>query len=342
MRLLRIPALLLSALALAACEIPFPVENISEPALYVQYLASPGFGSKVMVAYASPAFSQEAAADALADMSNLSLRISLNGEPVLIPEEPQRTGNYMIFGPLAPLKAGGRLELGASLPGCPEVLARTEIPSPPAVESVTMTPAGDEEELLKVNVRLAGAPLEDSRFALRVIVRRTDRYSITLPDGTESEKEFSGTFYETPEQIASTADLASLDLDAFASVNYEEGGFIGRGGGGMLNLLTDKQFNGAEYSFYIDRHDYQAGPEQEPEAGAKITHLGGETLYSIVLYLLSEEAYNFCKAAYLTNFNMLSNFGVTPPNFTYTNVKGGLGVVGALSGAVSGPITAPR
>ena len=28
---------------------------------------------------------------------------------------------------------------------------------------------------------------------------------------------------------------------------------------------------------------------------------------------------------------MLSNFGVTPPNFTYSNIVGGIGIVGAMS-----------
>ena len=54
--------------------------------------------------------------------------------------------------------------------------------------------------------------------------------------------------------------------------------------------------------------------------------------YVVELYRLSEELYNYFKAQYLMEFNMLSNFGVTPPNFTYSNVLGGLGIVGGISG----------
>ena len=49
----------------------------------------------------------------------------------------------------------------------------------------------------------------------------------------------------------------------------------------------------------------------------------------------------YCKAQYLINFNMLSNFGVTPPNFTYSNVYGGLGVVGGISCTVTEAVQAP-
>ena len=49
------------------------------------------------------------------------------------------------------------------------------------------------------------------------------------------------------------------------------------------------------------------------------------------VFRLSEELFNYCKAQYLMNFNMLSNFGLSPPNFTYTNVSGGVGIVGGIS-----------
>ena len=59
------------------------------------------------------------------------------------------------------------------------------------------------------------------------------------------------------------------------------------------------------------------------------------------MYRLSEELYNYCKAQYLGTFNILSNFGVTPPNFTYTNIHDGIGIVGGISEACSDWFTLP-
>ena len=42
-----------------------------------------------------------------------------------------------------------------------------------------------------------------------------------------------------------------------------------------------------------------------------------------------------CKAQYLGNFDMLSNFGVSPPNFTYSNIRGGIGITGAMSSSIT-------
>ena len=56
-----------------------------------------------------------------------------------------------------------------------------------------------------------------------------------------------------------------------------------------------------------------------------------KTWYQIEVFRLSEELYNYCKAQYLMDYNILANFGVTPPNFTYSNVRNGLGVVGGIS-----------
>ena len=48
------PVLML--LAAASCEIPFALDNVSEPAFYVQYLPGAGMSNDMMVAYAEPAF----------------------------------------------------------------------------------------------------------------------------------------------------------------------------------------------------------------------------------------------------------------------------------------------
>jgi hypothetical protein len=82
-------------------------------------------------------------------------------------------------------------------------------------------------------------------------------------------------------------------------------------------------------------------PSYQEEQPLMRIPIGSKTYYTLTLFRLSDELYNYCKAQYLIDFNMLSNFGVTPPNFTYSNIYGGLGVVGGLSYATSDSLLAP-
>ena len=61
------------------------------------------------------------------------------------------------------------------------------------------------------------------------------------------------------------------------------------------------------------------------------------TEYTFTFCRLSEEFFLFAKALFQSNFDFLSNMGLIPANFTWSNVKGGLGVVGAVSSVTLGP-----
>ena len=132
-----------------------------------------------------------------------------------------------------------------------------------------------------------------------------------------------------------------------------------------MALLSSRQFDGNTYTFYLNASysffddildgmgDYDGGtsepdytdypdytddneePEDEPDVPDEPTEykipIGSKTWYQLEVYHLSEELYNYCKAQYLKDFNILSNFGVTPPNFTYSNISGGIGIIGGIS-----------
>jgi len=72
-------------------------------------------------------------------------------------------------------------------------------------------------------------------------------------------------------------------------------------------------------------------PGEEPEEEVKIpvaTHVSCD----ISFYRLSPELYYYARALYLCQLDFLANMGLIPANFTYSNVEGGLGIVGALAG----------
>ncbi len=62
------------------------------------------------------------------------------------------------------------------------------------------------------------------------------------------------------------------------------------------------------------------------------------TRYYFVLFRLSPEFYYYARALYQSNFDFLANMGLVPANFTWSNVEGGLGFVGAVSYSSVGPL----
>ena len=54
-----------------------------------------------------------------------------------------------------------------------------------------------------------------------------------------------------------------------------------------------------------------------------------ETRYDFYFHRLSPEFYFYARALYQSNFDFLANMGLIPANFTWSNVSGGMGYVGA-------------
>ncbi|MBO4671800.1 MAG: DUF4249 family protein [Bacteroidales bacterium] len=390
-KILHTCALLLSLAALAACEIPFALDNVSEPCIYVQFIPSNEYAT-ALVAYAEPAFKKGTASTYTFDASEIS--VSADGKQLPFEfVEPEEGELYMLNSRTLRIhkdgcfKPGEKVELAVRGHGkAPDVHARTTMPPAPEIGSVTITPLekGGHTVALKMS-----APVKDGEYyGLKAVIRETV-VSFTMP----SFPSFPGILpsdlpdipsliqldttvyvrYEMAGQLASTADLNSLDLDAFANVNYSEGFMQGGYSSQPMMLLSSRQFSDdGTYSFYMDAafdFDFLEGlelpedldvPEGEGDTPAaapagedddgeddpdkpdddvpplsEYILVSRKTEYRLEVFRLSEELFNYCKAQYLSNFDMLSNFGVSPPNFTYSNIVGGIGITGGLTSAVT-------
>lgn len=349
----------------ASCQIPFELDNVSEPALYVQYIADAGKQNGMIVSYAEPAFGALSAQKYPFAAEDVTLLVG--GKAVTVTEDTETSSwNGHMLNLSAVPSPGDEIELTVKGRGIQDAVARTVIPQPPVLSSVTMTKQeSDSSDVIRVSVRLDHAVKEGEKYGIKASSRYT---YITLsgkgtPEAPESVK-IDTTItvgYFMPGQVASTADLNSLDLDSYASISYENG-FLGDGlfSGEVMTLLADKQFIGDTYSFYINAFDSFSGsffdevntavPDfdippgipEEPDIPDFWVVLQSGMEYLFEVYSLSTEFYNYAKAQYLGTFNMLSNFGVTPPNFTYSNIYGGLGLVGGIAGVTTDWIPAPQ
>ena len=390
-RLAYVAALLLAAVS---CEIPFELDNISQPKLYVHYLPTDGT-PRMKLGYAEPAFGKLSTKNYSFKASDISVQVNGKAASIKLLENTENDpgGNTVFVVPEVEggLKAGDKVEVRIKGNNVPEAYAYTTIPPKPTVTSVEMKPVTrDSSDATKVTVYLSKAVEEGEYFGLKTAIKTTivsgymseETYELLNSMGLGNLAAFTGlpgipsmpdipiqydttvmVSYTTAGQLASTADINKLDLDGFMSVDYRNG-IVESGlfSGEPMMLLSERMFDGSAYSFYINSIDtfsgdmfdldlggiddsYVVNTDEMPDFPDDPDYPGdGEDepyyIYFIVsdkqeiqleVFRLSEELYNYCKAQYLMNFNMLSNFGLSPPNFTYTNVSGGVGIVGGIS-----------
>lgn len=367
-------AILLMCAAAVACEIPFELDNVSEPAFCLQYIPQAGCSNSMTVSYAEPAFGTLSPEQYPFEASDLS--VTINGKQVKASEDAESSSwnKHMLLLDGAP-SPGDVVEVTVKGRGIPDAVARTTIPQPPVISSVNII--ADTSSVYTITIKLGSAVKDGEYFGLKACRRLTSMEILGVGTPEEPIEESRDTVvtesFFMPGRIASISDLNSLDLDAYASVSYKDG-FItdANYSGEMMALLQKRQFDGDSYTFYANSYDsFSSGlftiddimddgtdvpdetdPEEpydpdddDPEYPDVPYYWDSLVLveeYRFEVFRLTEEFYNYAKAQYLCNFNMLSNFGVTPPNFTYSNVAGGLGVVAGVSSASTEWIVAYR
>lgn len=350
-----------AALAVFSCEIPFDLDDVSEPAFYIQFLPSPDGASPLVIGYAEPAFGKKGSLPYQLDLSDVS--VTADGVRVPSAEFKDSTAwnkHFITLPASFRPSAGTRVEVAVKGKGVAQANASTLIPPAPDVKDVSLSlEMRDSSRFNKVSIKLS-APVEEGEYYGLMARSRTTVISVSgtsILDAVTDTTVYSSCF--SPGRMASFSDLNSLDLDDYASVDFSdriiEGSSFSRK---PLSLLSARQFDGDTYIFYTDSFDVfdwsdidfdlegdypDVNDDYEMPEDPQFFYmvLSEKVEYCFELWRLSGEFYNYAKAQYLSTFNMLSNFGVSPPNFTYSNVLGGLGVVAGCSVWASPWIEAP-
>ena len=334
--------------SLPSCEIPFPLEQDGEPRIYVQCIGDDA-GVHVKPYYAVPV------ASAAGKLENLQVDIQVNGTSVGVTANADGS-----FYSDTRLTGGDRLELSVRADGVAAASGSTRAPSKPAVLDIQLKNVQvDTIHATRVALTLDHAPGEGEYYGIQILAVTDVQYV----DGS-TDKFYN---YLTPGYILSAAESGSFDLEDFVQVNYD-GQVLGGKEFMPITLVTRKQFEGAVYSFYLNSYDSSmldgirgnmpggntgiiGGGIVSGDVGSggnpgipdpsKIP-AGAETLYYVNFSALSAEFYNYAKALYQSNFDFLSNMGLTPANFTWSNVKGGLGFVGSIATCRLGVLEIPQ
>ncbi|MBO4263372.1 MAG: DUF4249 domain-containing protein [Bacteroidales bacterium] len=330
----RLSCLLPLLVLLIACEIPFSLEESAPPKLFVQCVPADG-ATWVRVRYAAPVGGQAPAA-----FRPSAVRLRVNGT---VRELSETADGFLRCA--APLQAGDAVSLEVAAEGLPTAFGTTTVPPCPRIcEAVVRQVDSDDGPVPCISIRLDAPPAEHAFFGLQILRRQVAAY---LENGILCTEYRDS--YTVPGRLLKEADILTADMGDYVQVDYADGGLEGWGEHPMT-LLEASHFEEGIYRFYLDSFDVSllaglSGDGRQPvpedfhfpdmEAGDMSggrTYLGVTEMYRVRLYRLSPEFYYYAKALYGSQFDFLSNMGLIPPNFTYSNVKDGLGVVGALAG----------
>ena len=196
-------------------------------------------------------------------------------------------------------------------------------------------------------VTLADAS-EDDYYGIQLLL---DSKSIFIAEDTDTVRN-AGISYADVQDAVSGNSAISYETNRFFAADYDGITANRYVFGNQIFLFSGSSMrDGAvEFSTYYSPSGSFSGKqqrwEQDPETGEytkeEINYsYTVDNRYRIVLYKVSDEFYHYCKSLYMIENNLFAEVGLSPTNFSYTNISGGFGVLGGLSCTQSDWIPAP-
>ena len=334
---------LLLALAVS-CEIPFEFTPEAGPCLYVQAVAEDG--AVVVTPFVALPVNGSTSAD-----GPIRGEVSVNG--TLVQTISTASGQAVTIP--CDLQDGDAVSVRLSADGLASAEGETALPPALKVTDVAMeTFPVDTLQVTKVTLTLDHAPSAEEYYGIQIHAHIRNEYE----DGKQEEVDE----FQTPGYILTMMELLNFDLENYMQVNWD-GRLLGCPEPRLLTFVTARQFKGNRYQFLLNSYDAlilngirdgmpggdtgmvgggivsgnvgSGGKEKEKAPKPVSSH----TEYTVEFYRLSDSFYQYGKTLYQSNFDFLSNMGFTPANFTWGNVRGGMGFVGAVSSWSFGPFS---
>ena len=235
-------------------------------------------------------------------------------------QQPRSHGRYYVAGAHQP---GDRVEVVAAASGCASVHAETVVVEtvPGSLQSIVKTKVydgswGESREVYQLSAIFTDPADTKDYYAVRV---RCKHYG----GGTAIGKQWPDSLYSHPKILTASEPLLRplSDLDdvfGFASGYYQN-----------FCIFSDAEISGLTYTLHLNIWPNHV---QSPLD----TYTSRPLCYQVQLYHLTPEMYRYVKSVNDIDNNDLAQFGLTMFQPTYSNVHGGIGVVGAYSVSESG------
>lgn len=302
----RLLLILMAILSLVSCEFEFELDDMdTEPLLHFEAALHQNCDEDLKYALQGL---KAVSSGKYRDMEDITLRAYINGEKV---------DGYHSDGPCNQLT--GKMQFKPLEPG-DEISITAECTGYPAISAKTVMPSGWND--------------------LELEVKRTDesaiRLDISFKDNADTEDFYGiGLIVETymQQQISGWTSVAlrgpAVEGSGMTTYGEMRVAYIDPAER-IINICSDHSFNGEtkKMSFIADCLE-----STEVE----------QRTYTVFAYKLSEEMYRYAVAQYDSSpwNNTLGFMGLSPVTFTYTNIQGGLGVLGCVNARTYGPYPVP-
>lgn len=236
---------------------------------------------------------------------------------------------------------GASLKIKASAVGTEPVYGETVVPAKPQI-GVTCTPYeytegfGDDKwttQYLKVKIDVTDKANDTGYYALQIMQKR--RY---VRQYTDEGKELGlqdvdeTTLYSTTPEKINESTFDDMESDSGITLGYD-GYRLSYYYSGPLCIYKSAEIDGQE--MYI-----RVNPDYIVTGNPLVIKNESRTEYQVRLFRISQEVFRYAKA-YNLEGNELSEAGLAPVNFTYSNIIGGSGYFGSFTCAESGWIENP-
>ena len=233
---------------------------------------------------------------------------------------------------------GQNLMLKASAEGLPSVKAVTTVPQPLPRMDITcglidsyknQDPgiiSNSIKQLFNFRIVMDEEPREDSFFGVQILRRKLHDYVGGIPEWIKEHYEsLSEDIYD---DIYVYTDMA--EYPAFSSIKVE---LVTDFDGGEMKVSPASPDNGRSVlEVQVEptaRHMLEASYNSETDENFEVYRY---YLYKVRVYRLSKEMYHCLRAGFIAEHSDAPiGLGFTPVTYTYTNIKGGLGIFGAVS-----------
>ena len=370
MKLLRYIVLSVLAVSLCGCEYYFPLEGLDDGSkLYVQCIA--GNSERTYINVQKAMGVNTTGGDILPDVESISLKVNgreCSIERLVIPDPPTpgyydpelgyvsdmgqdypseyyTLRRYNLWYTDSPIKDGDDLSLEVKARGLEGVSAHTTVPQKVVIQNVEAAPrcttitdfdASYTMSFMRFDLTLADAS-EDDFYGVRVMLHSDILYSYDNGTSESYTYDGNGSMINWSNDSGMMGDIQEYQgpwTPAYYN-NYFIDSYRGSGiqlipgsslKNGHLEFDCSVEFSSAESS---ETYDYSEETGELIPSGNVDISINSQ--YKILVYRVSPEFFRFNKAQYLLDSNYLAQVGLSPSTFSYTNVNGGFGVLGALT-----------
>lgn len=196
------------------------------------------------------------------------------------------------------------VRIRTSMEGLPSIMAQTSMPGEFPLEAIHLVPSEESEGVLQVQVTFRDNPDTNDYYGIRLMKKELNK-----TDGVENTSLEAVEFDLKEEPLLNKS--SDLDEIFIFSNEYSQN----------LYIWDDEKIQGKEYTLHLAM-DYQEDYDSEWSNNCY------KAEYKIYLYTLSAEFFNYLETLNKINKNSLGNHGFSPIIYQFSNVEGGIGVVG--------------